>query len=393
MPYILPRPISSSDRMAFVLAFGRLSILEACSRLGKNVSEVETPCERVGVFRIQPTGVPLIPHLVGIHKAAPLMAVTEAGQLQLGKMVEAITEQVDSVDTLSLSSYGIGEDTYEFMVRSLLDEFRGAGFRKTHLIRPRGNELRADQVLSRNALDIIVFPYHRGYGLGATAWVPDSAAMRERGVQKPAPHSEISMSPRLASLLLNLASLSAGQVVLDPFCGSGTILTEALLRSCRCLGLDTSKSRIRDARRNLAWASRHSREAKYDLRVGDARELVRILGGSKVDAVVTEPLLIPSLEATPKTETAAALLGGAGDVYAEALASMTEVLSPGGRIVIVVPVVRTMEGKEASITLDGRPLGLRQYQPGPVGFEYPVRPSFESTRWVRRAVYVFELRP
>ncbi len=393
MPYVLPRPISASDRMALVLTFGRLSILEACSRLGKNVSLVETPCERVGVFTLAQPGVALIPSLAGVHKAGPLMTVIDEEHPDSTGMVGTIAGQFDNIDTLALSSYDVDEDDHETLVRSLLDEFRRAGFRKLHLLRPRGNELYADQVLSREALDIIAFPYHGGYGLGVTAWVPDSASMRERGVDKPAPHSEISMSPRLASLLLNLANLSPGRVVLDPFCGSGTILAEALLHSYMCIGFDSSKSRIGDARRNMSWASRRSRRPEYDLRVGDARDLPQLLGGAKVDAIVTEPLLLPSLEATPRTAAATALVEEAGKVYADALASMAEVLSPGGRIVIVVPVVRTREGKEVSINLDGKPLGLRQYQPGPVAFEYPVRLSFESTRWIRRGVYVFERRP
>jgi hypothetical protein len=72
------------------------------------------------------------------------------------------------------------------------------------------------------------------------------------------------------------------------------------------------------------------------------------------------------------------------------LASISEVVSPDGRIVMVVPVLLTQEGREVSLVLDGKGLGLKQYQPGPIRFEYPVRPSFESTRWVRRGVYVFE---
>jgi tRNA (guanine10-N2)-dimethyltransferase len=192
---------------------------------------------------------------------------------------------------------------------------------------------------------------------------------------------------------LNLAGLSAGKTVLDPFCGSGTILAEALIRSYRCLGLDSSKNRVRDARRNLSWLASGLRGAKFNLQEGDARDLPAILGNTMVDAVVTEPLLLPSLAARPKTETATSLVESAGEVYADALRSASQVLSPGGRIVIVVPVVPTIEGKEVSITLDGKPFGLRLHQPGPTTFEYPVRLSFESTRWVRRAVYVFEFRP
>lgn len=128
----------------------------------------------------------------------------------------------------------------------------------------------------------------------------------------------------------------------------------------------------------------------YDVRKGDARDLGRMLRGTKVDAIVTEPVLLPRLDARPKTATAQVLIDQAGEVYSDALASMADSIQPGARIVVVVPVILTMDGDEVALTLDGRKLGLKHFQPGPVGFDYPVRLSFESTRWVRRAVYAFE---
>jgi len=392
MPYLLPRSLWATHRVALVTAFGSLSNLEACSIMTRGILKLETPCERVSVFDLVSPAAASIPRLSGVLKAAPMIDYIDGNHAEPSALVEAIIRNVDTVPTLSLSGYDIDVGDYEVLVRSLLDEFRAKGFRKIRLLRPKGNELRAEDVLSRRSLDVVAFPYRGGYALGPTAWVPDSARMRERGVRKPAPHSEISLSPRLAGLLLNLTGLPAGKTILDPFCGSGTILSEALIRSYRCLGFDSSKGRLRDARRNLSWLASDLRGAKFNLREGDARDLPAVLGSTLADAVVTEPLLLPSLTARPRTETATSLVESAGRVYADALESAARVLSPGGRIVIVVPVVPTMEGKEVSITLDGKPFGLRLHQPGPISFDYPVRLSFESTRWVRRAVYVFESR-
>ena len=83
------------------------------------------------------------------------------------------------------------------------------------------------------------------------------------------------------------------------------------------------------------------------------------------------------------------MIDEAGSVYAQALASIAAAVRPGGRIVVVVPVLQTTEESEIYVGLDGRPLGLVPFQPGLVTFHYPVRLSFESTRWLRRAVYVF----
>jgi len=156
--------------------------------------------------------------------------------------------------------------------------------------------------------------------------------------------------------------------------------------------LDSSASRVQEARENLRWSVGGVSDKGYDIRKGDARDLPRMLRGTKVDAIVTEPVLLPRLDARPKTSTAQAMIESSARVYNDALASMSEVVQPDGRIVIVVPVVQTMDGDEVTLTLEGRNLGLRLFQPGPVGFEYPVRLSFESTRWIKRAVYVFEPR-
>jgi SAM-dependent methyltransferase len=392
MPFVLPSSVIEHEELAFVLAYGRLSVLEACSLLGRAVQRAESPCERVAVLKVDGGASLRVPELAGAHKCGPLSLAVDSESPDLSKFVEELATYLDEKSNLSVSGYDLGSDVYEDLVRSLLDSIRASGLRKVRLLRPRNNELLAEEVLSRSALDIIAFQYHEGIGLSPTTWVPDAASMRRRGTRKPGPHSDISLSPRLAQVLLNLAGLRRGQTVLDPFCGSGTILGEAYLKSYRCLGLDTSASRVQEARQNLQWLGGGTSDQRYDVRKGDARNLLRLLRGAKVDGVVTEPVLLPMLDARPKTTTALQMLDQAGEVYAAALASMAGCLQPGGRIVIVVPVIETMDGEEIELTLDGRKLGLRLFQPGPTGFQYPVRLSFESTRWVKRAIYVFEPR-
>jgi tRNA G10 N-methylase Trm11 len=392
LPFVLPSSLVESDLVALVLAFGRLSVLEACTVIGRSVKRAEAPCERISVLHVDHLPSERIAELSGIHKCAPLTSQVGSAKADLGPLTDLMLSYVKEKSNVSLSGYDVGEDDYEDLVRSMLDGLREAGLKKTRLLRPKGNELLAEQVVSRQAFDVIIFPYHDGFGVGPTVWVPDSASMRQRGTHRPVPRPDISLSPRLARTLVNLAGLRPGQTVLDPFCGSGAILIEAYLKSLRCLGLDSSASRVQEARENLQWSVGGVTNRGYDIRKGDARELYRMLRGTKVDAIVTEPLLLPKLDARPKTSTAQALIEESAKVYNDALASMADSISPDGRIIMVVPVVQTMDGDEVTLTLDGRRLGLRYYQPGPVGFDYTVRLSFESTRWVRRAVYVFELR-
>jgi precorrin-6B methylase 2 len=392
LPFTLPSSLLESDSLALVLAFGKLSVLEACAVLGKEIQRVEEPAERVAVLhggRLDPN---LVAELSGIHKCGPVTELLADTTVDEGKLLDLLVDYLEEKSNVSVSGYGVSEDDYEDLVRSLLDGLRARGLRKVRLLRPEGNELVSEQVLSRQALDVIAFQYRGGFALGPTAWVPDSAAMRQRGTRRPSPHPDIAMSPRLARTLVNLAGLRPGQSILDPFCGAGTILVEAHGKSLRCLGVDSRASRVQEARENLQWSDGGVSDRGYDIRKGDARELPKMLRGTRVDGIVTEPLLLPRLDARPKTATARTMIEQSASVYNDALASMAECIQPDGRIVVVAPVIQTMDGDEVALTLDGRRVGLRHYQPGPVGFEYPVRLSFESTRWVRRAVYVFEPR-
>jgi tRNA1(Val) A37 N6-methylase TrmN6 len=391
LPFTLPPSLLETDDVALVLAFGKLSVLEACTVLGGTVQRAEAPTDRISALHVRRLAPELVSELSGSHKCAPVVERLESASDDQSVIADLLAPHLQDKSNVAMSGYGLSEDDYEDLVRSMLDGLRATGLRKVRLLRPDGNELLSEQIITRGALDVVAYPYRDGFALGPTVWVPDSASMRQRGTRRPIPHSDIAMSPRLAQTLVNLAGLRPGQTILDPFCGAGTILIEAHAKSLRCLGVDSHASRVQEARENLRWSAGAS-DAGYDIRKGDARDLPRMLRGTKADGIVTEPLLLPRLDARPRTATARAMIEESAGVYNDALASMAECVHPDGRIVVVVPVVQTMDGDEVTLTLEGRRLGLRLYQPGPVGFEYPVRLSFESTRWVRRGVYVFEPR-
>ena len=54
--------------------------------------------------------------------------------------------------------------------------------------------------------------------------------------------------PQLAKCLFNLAGLKPGQIVLDPFCGSGTVLLESYLNGLRGFGTDINVLAVKIAR-------------------------------------------------------------------------------------------------------------------------------------------------
>ena len=85
--------------------------------------------------------------------------------------------------------------------------------------------------------------------------VQDIDAYAERDQARPARDAKVGMlPPKLAQILINLCGeLKGGSTVLDPFCGTGVVLQEALLMGHRVYGTDISERMVEYSKRNLEW--------------------------------------------------------------------------------------------------------------------------------------------
>ena len=91
------------------------------------------------------------------------------------------------------------------------------------------------------------------------------------------------MMPKLARCMVNLSRARRGELVLDPFCGTGSILIEAALIGCSALGLDISPRMAFGSLLN----SRFVGAEPCGVLVADA--LRSSLRPGAVDRVVTDP--------------------------------------------------------------------------------------------------------
>ncbi|MBR2741796.1 DNA adenine methylase [Candidatus Saccharibacteria bacterium] len=97
--------------------------------------------------------------------------------------------------------------------------------------------------------------------------VQDIDAYAKRDQARPARDAKVGMlPPKLAQILINLCgSLKPDSVVLDPFCGTGVVLQEALLLGYRAYGTDINERMIEYSKKNLEWLKKfetiHSRAA------------------------------------------------------------------------------------------------------------------------------------
>jgi tRNA (guanine10-N2)-dimethyltransferase len=109
--------------------------------------------------------------------------------------------------------------------------------------------------------------------------------------------SPVSLHPRLARGLVNLAGIRPGDILLDPFCGTGGVLLEAGLMGMRLIGSDVDSRMVQGTRTNLE----HFGIDKFDLIEADISDLPSKLSDAlsnksrthshdtQVAAIVTEP--------------------------------------------------------------------------------------------------------
>jgi len=124
------------------------------------------------------------------------------------------------------------------------------------------------------------------------------------------------MMPRMARTLINLSCSNAGEMVLDPFCGTGGILIEAEMLDIHAIGSDFDPMMINGSRRNAA---------QPDLLLADATHLP--FDDHRLDAVVTDFPYGQSV-CIKKTDSMA-------NLYGDVLDEISRVLKFGHRAVVV----------------------------------------------------------
>jgi tRNA (guanine10-N2)-dimethyltransferase len=128
------------------------------------------------------------------------------------------------------------------------------------------------------------------------------------------------MPSKMARCMVNLAHAKAELLLLDPFCGTGTSLIEAIYIGCRAVGVDAQRRMILGTQKNL----QHFGIEAEGLVLADSRKIPLF----KVDAIVTDP---------PYGRSCSTLQSTTKQLVEEILSSSWQLLSVGQRICIASP--------------------------------------------------------
>lgn len=226
-------------------------------------------------------------------RSAPLEDCITKGETLVAR-VRRIGESAPQVETLELEQK-IGE--------LILDKVKGTNVSLTHPSKAFFGVLTEDKFV---------------FGLKLAEIHPKPFV--DRGPRRRPFFHPSAMPAKLARCMVNLAQPKAGEIVLDPFCGTGSFLVEAGLVGCRVVGFDAKRRMVRGSFRNL----RHYGISLEGLLMADARyPPIR-----NVDCIVTDP---------PYGRSATTMGREIGEIVRDFLSTSKSCISKGKRICMAAP--------------------------------------------------------
>ncbi len=187
----------------------------------------------------------------------------------------------------------------------------------------------------------------------------DSYTIRDRG--RPKRDARVGMlPPKLAQIIINLAVAQTnplyGDIVLDPFCGTGVILQEATLMGFDVYGSDLDKRMVEYSDVNLQWLLTQpfcpvKRPPEYvgdldwryyTLEVGDATSHVWKVPPS---AIASETYLGKPFTTPPPPDVLAETINGCNLIIKKFLQNIGAQIPIGTRMCLAVPAWQKRQGQ------------------------------------------------
>ena len=241
---------------------------------------------------------------------------------------------------------------YNERTQSFLEDYLKAYFKKQRLKavykKPKHETTEAEpsQLIKKNiieeGLEIITFKNY----IAKTISVYNPFDLKKRDLGRPEKDFLKSISIRLAKILINISGIKENEVLLDPFCGVGTILQEALLKQINVIGSDSDKTSIEQSEKNLKWLKiNYKVNANFKLINTDCRLLSKYVQRNSINAVVTEPYLGPYRLKLPSIREALNTIHELTVIYDNLFSQLNVLLKKDAPIVIITPIFKTYENK------------------------------------------------
>jgi len=303
-------------------------------------------------------------NLGGTIKTAKVLAVIESVKWPdlalylIDKIPEYTKRLPDGKFTLGLSVYDLPPSVkqIEATLLEIKKRVRQTG-RPVRIVPNKSSALNSAQVLHNKlthlgAWELILIKAGDKTLLAQTLFVQDIETYGARDQARPARDARVGMlPPKLAQIMLNLSAgplrASAEELarlrVLDPFCGTGVILQEALLMGYSVLGSDIEPRMAEYSKRNLKWLFQKypALEGQVDIEIGDATNYQ----WPGFTTIASEAFLGRPLAKLPPENDLKQIVFDANTIIRKFLDNLSRQLKPDRPICLAVPAWRRPDGK------------------------------------------------
>lgn len=251
---------------------------------------------------------------------------------------------------IGISYYNFHRNFFSNLI-NLKKELRDNNLSKRFITNKDGQPLNAATLtqnkLLEKGLEIALIKSDREIFLGQTIAYQNINLYTKRDYGKPKPDPISGMlPPKLAQIMLNLGQLKPNQTIYDPFCGSGVILQEALLKNINIIGSDISPIATTNTIANLKWLHQAFKLTQSNFR-SNLEKIIFCADATKyilkkpADAIVTEPFLGPPLKYQSTPLEAKSRVENLLPLYQNFLINAINNLKKTGFLVMVLPVYPT----------------------------------------------------
>ena len=209
--------------------------------------------------------------------------------------------------------------------------------------------------LSPNKVELIIVRGKNSTIVAESTGAQNITALAARDRGRPRRDAFVGMlPPKLAQMMINMAVGDNGNSslrVLDPFCGTGVLLQEALLMGYLAYGTDLAEKMIRYTRDNLTWLieTHHlNTSVAPELAEGDA---MTYQWHKPINAVVTEAYLGQPFSAPPSPAKLADVQKNCNHIIESFLRNLSTQLASNTPVVLAVPAWRGLDGELTHLPL------------------------------------------
>lgn len=256
--------------------------------------------------------------------------------------------------TFGVSVYGKGKDFNQIshQISSLCERIKkefSSAERKIGYLLIKGSQLSSVSVkkqgLLKNGFELVLIAGKNGVYVGKTTVVQDFESYSFRDYGRPYRDAKAGMTPpKLAKIMINLANKEKDAVILDPFCGSGTILQEAVLLGYKnLLGSDKEEKAVDSTKKNLDWLFENYKnlvrsEFKLEIRKVEVEKLSDSYSRNSIDTIITEPFLGDPKIRCFEEDKIKKEVDFLEELYFQSFKEFKKVLKKEGKVVIIIPV-------------------------------------------------------